>query len=148
MPQVSVIVPAYRVTAYIKEAVDSVLAQTFEDFEIIVVNDGCPDTEALERVLEPYRSRISYLKLEKNVGLASARNAGILASKSQYIALLDADDLLEPKYLEVQLRILEADPTIDILYCDGRIFGDSPAAGRTTMELNPSEGEVTGLRAS
>jgi glycosyltransferase involved in cell wall biosynthesis len=143
MPQVSVIVPAYRVTAYIKEAVDSVLAQTFEDFEIIVVNDGCPDTEALERVLEPYRSRISYLKLEKNVGLASARNAGILASKSQYIALLDADDLLEPKYLEVQLRILEADPTIDILYCDGRIFGDSPAAGRTTMELNPSEGEVT-----
>ena len=110
MPQVSVIVPAYRVTAYIKEAVDSVLAQTFEDFEIIVVNDGCPDTEALERVLEPYRSRIAYLRLEQNAGMASARNAGILASKSRYIALLDADDLREPNYLEVQLRILEADP--------------------------------------
>src|SRR5208283_4207726 len=100
MPQVSVIMPAYRVSAYIKDAVDSVLAQTFQDFELIVVNDGCPDTEALERVLGPYRSRIVYLKLEKNVGLASARNAGIQASHSPYIALLDADDIYEPNYLE------------------------------------------------
>jgi glycosyltransferase involved in cell wall biosynthesis len=143
MPQVSVIVPAYRVTAYIQEAIESVLAQSFQDFELVVVNDGCPDTEALERVLQPYQSRIVYLKLEKNVGLASARNAGIQAARSPYIALLDADDIYEPNYLEVQLGILQADPAIDIVYCDARIFGDTCSAGRTNMELSPSEGEVT-----
>jgi len=143
MPQVSVIVPAFRVTAYIKDAIDSILGQTFQDFEILVVNDCCPDTEALERVLQTYHSRIVYLKLQKNSGPSTARNAGILASKSPYIALLDADDLWEPNYLEVQLEILDSDPGIDILYCDARIFGDTPSVGQTNMELNPSDGEVT-----
>jgi glycosyltransferase involved in cell wall biosynthesis len=129
----------------VKDAIESVLSQTYQDFEIIVVNDACPDTEALERVLEPYRSRILYLKLENNLGLACARNAAILASNSPYIGLLDADDLWEPDYLEVQIGILEAQPEIDILYCDALIFGDTPEAGRTNMELNPSDGEVTFL---
>ena len=70
-PLVSVIVPAYRVAQFIAATLDSILAQTFQNFEIIVVNDGCPDSEELEKVLEPYQSRIIYLRQE-NQGLAGA----------------------------------------------------------------------------
>src|SRR5262249_53899875 len=90
-PAVSVIIPAYRVTQYIVGALDSVLAQTFTDYETIVINDGCPETAALERVLEPYRDRIIYFKQE-NRGPAAARNTGIRAARAPLIALLDADD--------------------------------------------------------
>jgi len=68
-PAVSVIVPAYNVTRYIGDALDSLRAQTFRNFETIVVNDGCPDSANLERVLEPYRGEIVYIRQE-NQGLA------------------------------------------------------------------------------
>ena len=61
VPAVSVIIPAYQTSQYIAQALDSVLAQTFQDFKIIVVNDGSPDTPELERVLQPYMSRITYI---------------------------------------------------------------------------------------
>jgi glycosyltransferase involved in cell wall biosynthesis len=76
---VSVIVPAYRAAPYIGAAIDSVLAQTFKNYEIIVVNDGSPDTGDLETVLEPFRDRIVYLRQE-NQGVSAARNAGIRAA--------------------------------------------------------------------
>lgn len=141
-PAVSVIIPAYQVTQYISEALESVLAQTLSDYEIIVVNDGCPDTPALERVLEPYRERIFYLKKE-NGGLASARNAGIRVSRAPLIALLDSDDAWTPDYLAVQVGILQADPSIDILYPNGVFFGDTPLTGRLLMDFSPSNGDVT-----
>jgi glycosyltransferase involved in cell wall biosynthesis len=141
-PLVSVIVPAYRATPFIAGALDSILAQTFQDFEIIVVNDGSPDSEELEKVLEPYRSRIVYLRQE-NQGVSSARNTGIQASRGTYIAPLDADDLWYPEHLQTQLAVFEADPAIDMVYADARIFGDVPEAGKGLMELRPSRGEVT-----
>ena len=106
----SVVIPAYRVTPYIAEALDSVFQQTFSDYEVIVVNDGCPDTAGLERVLESYRSRIRYLALQGNAGVAAARNAGIQAALSPYIAFLDADGLWDRRYLEVHLGMLREDP--------------------------------------
>jgi len=141
-PLISVIVPAYLVTPFIAATLDSVLAQTLQNFEIIVVNDGSPDSEQLEKVLEPYWSRITYLRQE-NQGLASARNTGIRASRGAYIAPLDADDLWHPDHLAAQLAVLEADPTIDMVYADARIFGNAIEAGRTVMELSPSRGTVT-----
>lgn len=141
-PLVSVVIPAYLVAPYIAAALDSVLAQTFRDYEIIVVNDGSPDTDQLETVLEPYRKRIIYLRQE-NQGLSGARNAGIRAARGKYIAPLDADDMWAPEHLAAQLAVLEADPSIDLVYADARIFGDTPEAGRTVMELSPSAGEVT-----
>jgi glycosyltransferase involved in cell wall biosynthesis len=141
-PAVSVIIPAYRVTEYIAETLDSVLAQTFTDYEIILVNDGCPDTPALERVLEPYRARIVYIK-QANCGLAAARNTAIRASRAPLVALLDGDDAWEPDYLEHQIGMMRADPTIDILYPNAVIIGDTPHAGRMLMDFSPSEGEVT-----
>ena len=141
-PTVSVIMPAYRVTEYIGAALDSVRAQTFTDYEIIVVNDGCPDTAALEQVLGPYLDRIVYLKQE-NRGLAGARNTAIRASRGRYLALLDADDLWEPTYLAVQVGILERDPILDVVYPNALIFGEHANAGRIFMEVYPSDGEVT-----
>lgn len=141
-PLVSIVIPAYQAARWIAETLDSVLAQSFSDYEIIVVNDGSPDTVELERMLEPYRERIVYL-CQENRGLAGARNTGIRAARGRYIAPLDADDLWEPEFLAEQLAILEADPALDMVYADARVFGDAPEAGRTLMELSPSEGEVT-----
>jgi len=141
-PLISVVVPAYRAAQFIAASLDSVLAQTFQDFEIIVVNDGSPDSEDLEKVLEPYRSRTLYLRQE-NQGVSSARNTGIRAARGEYVGLLDADDLWKPDHLAAQLALFEADPTLDMVYADARIFGDVPEAGKTVMELRPSRGEVT-----
>lgn len=142
VPAVSVIVPCYNVTAFIAEALDSVRAQTFRDFETIVVNDGCPDTENLERVLAPYRSEIVYIKQE-NRGLAGARNAGIMRARAPLIALLDADDTWEPNYLEVQVGYLEKHPEVDVVYPNAVYFGASGWAGRIFQNVYPSRGDVT-----
>lgn len=141
-PLVSVIVPAYNVTGFIQEALDSAFAQTFRDFEVIVVNDGSPDTPELERALVPYMERIVYVKQE-NRGLSGARNAALKRARGRFIALLDADDAWLPNYLESQTAAMLADPTLDVRYPDAEMFGDAPEAGRRFMEHSPSTGEVT-----
>jgi len=141
-PAVTVIVPCYNVAQYVAEALDSVMRQTFDNYECIVVNDGSADTEELERALAPYRERVVYVRQE-NRGLSGARNTAIRISRASLIALLDADDAWEPRYLEVQVGMMERDPSITVLYPNARIFGDAPDAGRTFMEVCPSEGEPT-----
>jgi glycosyltransferase involved in cell wall biosynthesis len=141
-PTVSVIITAYNAAPFISEALDSVLRQTFTNFEIIVVNDGSPDTAALEAALAPYLSRIVYLK-QKNQGTGAARNTGIRAARAQFISLLDGDDLWEPEYLEAQLALLEKEPKPAVVYCDAVHFGVGDTVGRTFMDVCPSEGEVT-----
>lgn len=141
-PLVSVVIPAYRATQYIAATLDSVLGQTLRDYEIIVVNDGSPETRDLEKALEPYRDRLIYLRQE-NQGPGGARNTGILQARGEFVALLDADDIWEPEHLAAQVAVLAADPSIELVYADARIFGDVPEAGRTVMELCPSVGEVT-----
>src|SRR3954469_6661492 len=83
-PQVSVIIPAYNIAPYIIETLDSVLAQTFTDYEVIVVNDGSPDTEEFEAAFQPYLDRIVYLKQE-NGGASLARNTGLHAARGEFI---------------------------------------------------------------
>ncbi len=141
-PAVSVIMPAYMSAPYIADALESVFAQTFRDFEVVVVNDGSPDTEELERVLAPYRERIVYLRQE-NRGVSAARNAAIRAARAPLVAMLDPDDLWEPEYLEVQVGMLREDPSLDLVYPNALIFGEGAHAGKTYMEVNPSQGEVT-----
>jgi GT2 family glycosyltransferase len=141
-PLVSVVIPAYQAAQSIAATLGSVLAQTFTDYEVIIVNDGSPDSEELERALEPHRDRIIYLRQE-NQGPGGARNTGILAARGLYVALLDADDMWAPEHLAAQLALFEADPSIDMVYADARIAGDVPEAGRTVMQLCPSSGEVT-----
>src|SRR3954451_475135 len=121
-PVVSVIIPAYKAVPFIRETLESVFAQTFERFEVIVVNDGSPDTIELEAVLAPFSTRIVYLEQE-NRGLSGARNSGLRFARGEYIALLDADDIWEPDYLEVQLGFLERDGQAVLVYPNAKIFG-------------------------
>lgn len=136
------IVPAYRAADFIGDAVESVLDQTFGDFELIVINDGSPDTERLERALEPYRDSIRYLRQE-NRGPAGARNAGVRAARAELVAFLDADDLWLPELLEAQIQLLDGTSRPDLVYADALLFGDADVEGRRWMELNPSRGPVT-----
>ena len=141
-PLVSVIIPAYDVAEFIGDALDSVFAQTLTDYEVIVINDGSPDTPKLEQGLAPYMSRIVYLKQE-NRGVSAARNTGIAAARGSLIAFLDADDVWLPNYLEVQVKRIQADPTIDVLYPNVLMFGGTSETGEEFMTICPSSGEVT-----
>ena len=146
-PAVSVVIPAYNVAPFIRETLDSVFAQTFTNYEVIVVNDGSPDTEEFERAIESYRARIRYFAQE-NRGASAARNAGLRAARGEWIAFLDADDLWLPAYLDEQLRFI-SEHNCDLVCADAMIFGDSADAGQTYMDAvmasAPATGEVTFL---
>lgn len=142
IPKVSVVLPAYNVAAYIADAIQSVLAQTIRDFEIIVVNDGSPDTEAMELALAPFRDQIEYIKQE-NTGVSGARNAGIRASRAEFVALLDPDDMWEPDYLELQLECLTEAPTAAGVYPNATFFGGSHLDGMLYTDIYPSSGPVS-----
>jgi glycosyltransferase involved in cell wall biosynthesis len=106
MGLVSVIIPAYNSAKFVGGAIESVLAQTTDDFEIIVVDDGSKD--ATPRAIEPFLadSRIRYFRQE-NRGLPGARNAGAKVSRGEYLAFLDADDFLAPNALEAMRKKFE-----------------------------------------
>src|ERR1700730_2251989 len=120
-PLISVIIPAYNVASYIDETLGGVFAQTFTDFEVIIVNDGSPDTEEFERAIQPYRESICYLKQE-NRGASGARNTGLRAARGELIAFLDADDLWSPNYLAEQLRFMR-EFDCDLACADAMISG-------------------------
>jgi glycosyltransferase involved in cell wall biosynthesis len=140
-PTVSIIIPAYNTAAYIGETLASVFAQTFQDFEVIVVNDGSPDTPELERAIAPFRSRLTYI-VQDNRGLSSARNTAIAAAKADLVALLDSDDVWEPNYLERQLEELRRQ-NVAVVYANATTFGDPLRSGRLFMDVHPSNGAVT-----
>jgi glycosyltransferase involved in cell wall biosynthesis len=140
-PAVSVIIPAYKVAPYIAEAVGSVLTQTYRDFEVIVVNDGSPDTTELEEALAPHRSEINYIRQE-NRGASAARNTGIKAARAPIVAMLDGDDIWEPHYLEVQMQQI-ADGAVGVAYGNTLRFGEGIPPNTHFMDFSPSEGDVT-----
>lgn len=141
VPTVSVVIPAYNAAKYIGEALFSIFKQTFTSYEVIVINDGSSDTADLERALQPYRARIRYIRQE-NRGAAAARNTGLRAATGEFVAFLDADDKWSPNFLAKQVELLKSS-NADLVYSDALFFGESPLAGRTFMELQPSRGDVT-----
>jgi glycosyltransferase involved in cell wall biosynthesis len=140
-PRVTVIIPAYNAAPYIVEALESVFAQTYTSYEVIVINDGSPDTPQLEQAIKVYRDRISYLK-QPNKGAAAARNTAIRAAAAEYIALLDADDVWEPTFLADQLGYLRENPGVDLVYGDA-VFLGGHRSGQRYMDICPSSGEAT-----
>jgi len=133
--------PAYNVAPYIGETLDSVFAQTFSDYEVIIVNDGSPDTVEFERVLGPYMGRLRYMK-QSNLGAGAARNEGVRAARGEFIAFLDSDDLWLPNYLEEQLKFIREN-NFDLVCADAMHFGDTPLAGKTYMEAYmPTAGDI------
>ena len=118
-PKISVIIPSFNCARYLPEAIESVLAQTCRDHEIIVVNDG--STDNTDQVVAIYRDRIRYF-CQENQGVASARNTGIQRARGSYVCFLDADDILLPKKLETQAAFLDQNPNVHIVYSDGLLF--------------------------
>jgi glycosyltransferase involved in cell wall biosynthesis len=141
-PTVTVVIPAYNSARYIRQALDSVNAQTNRDFEVIVVNDGSDDREELERVLHAHPLSIIYLSQE-NKGVSAARNAAIRIARGKFYSQLDADDQWTPDYLEVQLGILKDNPVVALVYPNATIIGDNSEAELEFMKISPSEGEVS-----
>ena len=142
-PLVSVIIPVYNATHYIPEALNCLRAQTFRDFEVILTNDGCPDTENLEFALEPYWNEVRYLKSGQHASAAGSRNNAINASSAKYIALLDADDLWEPDYLKVHVEFLESHPEYDLVHSNAVMFGDTGWSGRIVVDPSVPASETT-----
>lgn len=116
---ISVIIPSYNSGRYICEAVDSVLSQSYTDYEIIVVDDGSTDNTRAS--LEKYKDSIRYI-YQENRGLAGARNTGIKLAGGEYLQFLDADDIILPEKFEKQIHFLENNTHYDIVYCDYMFF--------------------------
>ena len=123
-PIVSIIVPCYKQAEYLPETLESVLAQTYRDWECIVVNDGSPDdTEAVAKRYCEKDARIKYL-YQENQGVAMARNNGIRHSSGKYILPLDGDDKIENSYLEKAVNSFEEHPEVSLVYSRTKQFGD------------------------
>jgi len=122
-PTVSVVIPCHNHGPYLNDAVQSVLAQTCQDFEVVVVDDGSTDRETL-RILDDFRAPRARIIRTNQQGLAAARNNGIAACTGQYILPLDADDKIGRSYLEKAVALLNAQPNLGIVYCKAEYFGD------------------------
>jgi glycosyltransferase involved in cell wall biosynthesis len=149
-PLVSVIIPAYMAANYIRETLESVFAQTYHKFEVVLINDGSPDTEDFERAIAPHRGRITYIRQE-NRGPSAARNTGIRQARGEYLAFLDSDDLWYPTCLAALVELaLGRQPACDLVYSDVLLFSDSQLDGRSRggrmmrySEICPSIGALT-----
>jgi glycosyltransferase involved in cell wall biosynthesis len=139
--KVSVIIPCYNLGAYLEEAVDSVLEQTFKDFEIIIVDDGSTDEETIRKIDEVAKKdkSISTFRTE-NQGLSATRNFGISKAKGEYIITLDADDKINPFYLEKAVKLLNSGKA-DIISPWIKCFGID------NTEIKNEEGEIEMLLA-
>lgn len=121
-PRVSVVIPLYQTERYIAEAVRSVLAQTFDDFEVVVVDDGSSDNGPT--VVRCFGDKRIRLVTQSNRGLAGARNTGIREARGAYIALLDADDRWHPDKLARHVALLDARPDVGLTYSASRFIDD------------------------
>lgn len=133
--------PSYNTATLIAASLDSALQQSFQNLEIIVVNDGSPDTAELERVLSPYLQKIVYIK-QQNKRAAGARNTAIRQAQGEFLAFLDSDDVWFPDHLESQMKLFAEDPALDLVYSNCLAFGD-PTRSHTFMDRCPSSGLAT-----
>ena len=134
MPQVSVIMPVYNAERYIEETLEGVFAQTFQDFELIVVNDG--STDGTEQRLAKYRDRITYLVQERR-GPSAARNRALQIVRGSLIAFLDADDLWLPTKLEKQVAFAQSHPEYGIITTDTLWFDENGVTRPSAKSLYP-----------
>jgi len=122
-PRVSVVMPCFNLGQYVDEAVGSVLAQTFQDFEILLIDDGSTDSET-RRLIDSYsRPRTRVIQLPHR-GVVAARNAGIAEAVGEYLSFFDVDDRMEPQFLERTVEHLDAEPDAAFASCWIRLFGD------------------------
>jgi glycosyltransferase involved in cell wall biosynthesis len=140
MPTVSVIIPTYNREQFVAKAIESVLNQTFQDLEIIVVDDGSTDQTRL--VLEPYQDRIRFI-YQDNAGASAARNTGVKAAKGEWLAFLDSDDEWTSGYLSKQIQKAGEVPSVCMQTSDCRFIG-LDGQTKTYFEINGSLAEFKG----
>ena len=116
MPQVTVILPTWNRAKWLKQSVESVLSQTFQDFELIVVDDA--STDSTKEVLEKYSGKIRTIFLPENLGVSAARNTAIAQSDSKWVAFLDSDDFWHAEKLEKQIKQATFLPKYQIHFTD------------------------------
>lgn len=139
MPKVSVVIPAYNAITYLPETVESVIKQTFTDFEVLIIDDGSSD-HIVQWVSEIRDQRVKLISQE-NQGLPGARNTGIAQAQGEYIAFLDADDLWEPTKLEKQVRCLDAQPLVGLVHTPMFLVDEHGKSTGRVMGSN-AEGDV------
>ena len=125
-PLVTVFLPAYNCEKYIAVAIDSILAQTYSNLEVLICNDG--STDGTEEIIKTYTDkRIKYIKNEKNLQLIATLNKGIRLAKGKYLARMDADDICLPQRIEKQVQVMERDPEVVICGSWVEILGPTPS---------------------
>lgn len=138
MPKISVVMPAYNAEKYIGEAIESILNQTYTDFEFIIINDG--STDKTKEIIDSYNdSRIVYLENKKNSGIVVTLNKGLDFATGEYIARMDADDIAVDTRFEKQIAIMEGDKSIGVLGTGTKIFGETVETKETHSTLQPEK---------
>lgn len=134
MPKISVIVPTYNTAKYLPRCLDSILNQTFLDFEIIIVSDG---PEADNRIAEEYAKKDNRITVLKNIkkGLGGARNAGLKIAKGEFISFIDSDDWVEKAFLELMYNAIVTNKSVDIVQCGTNIVFE----GEINQELKKND---------
>ncbi len=117
-PLVSVVIPVWNSADFLPATLDSILAQTWAEIEIIIVDDG--STDDIEAALVPYRGKIRYIRQDNWGGPSRPRNVAITAAQGKYISFFDSDDLMEPEKLSISLSVLEQNPQVDFIFSNFR----------------------------
>ena len=137
-PLISIVMPAYNAERYIRDAIQSVLAQTYPHFELIVVDDCAKDqTAAIVQELAATDSRIVFLRNQQNVGASASRNRAIAAAKGNWIAFLDSDDMWRADKLEQQVRFLQYHPEAHLLYTSSAFIDEQGNRFSHVMQARP-----------
>ena len=143
-PAISVIVPMYNVEKYIANCLDSILAQTFKDFELILINDCSPDNsrQIAESYLDKFAGRLKIYDNEKNLGVSLTRNKGLKISRGEYIFFIDSDDFITPTALEEMISLMK-NYNAEVIYIekyfkaddDGKIFEKKITQGAKRVSI-------------
>lgn len=140
MPKITVLMPVYNAEKFVSEAIESVLNQTFTDFEFLIINDA--STDGSEQIISSYKdTRIRYYKNRKNQGVARTLNIGLKLAKGSYIARMDADDIFLLNKLEQQYEILKKDKNL-VIICSHFDYVDERGNFLSSFKLAPSPEEI------
>lgn len=136
MPQVSVVIPCYNAGEYIDEAIHSIFAQSYSDYEIIIVDDGSTEPYTQDKLKSYSHPKLQVIRQE-NKKLPAARNTGIRVAKGEYILPLDADDYFEPTFLEKAVSVLQTYTQVGVVTCHYKKFGE------ISQKITTLSGDIT-----
>ena len=145
MPTVSFIVPVYNVETYLPKCIESILDQTFNDIEIILIDDGSTDNSG--NICDKYQIQDSRIQVihQNNQGISHTRNIGIEQAKGKYISFIDSDDFVSNNYTEILLKAINRDTEIDISFCEYYIVKDDLSVVHTMNSSDMIYDNETGI---